>query len=156
MGEPPNSNLAESSASDIGCSGALSANPSNRPAAATVNCMSETVMSGYQNQNDQHRVHNESNLHGSVGAGGGAAGLGEGAAKGGAWEGSLTIGMGANMSTEEVCDTVVVEVSISKPNKSTSGGGATGAGAGVGADRTSDLTGPEMVWCSCGDAIAEG
>jgi hypothetical protein len=80
--------------------------------------------------------------------------LGAGAVTGGAWEDSSTIGMGANMSTEEVCDTVVVEVSISKPNKSTSGGGETGAGAG--ADRTSGLIGPETVRGNCGDAIAEG
>ena len=53
-------------------------------------------------------------------------GLDDGVATGGAWEDSSIIGMGANMSTE-LSDVVVVEESMSKPNKSTSGGADTGA-----------------------------
>lgn len=99
----------------------------------------------------QRQLHTASNLQGSAGAGGGTTGLGEGGPAGGAWDDSSTIGMGAKMSTE-LCDTVVVEESISKPNKSTSGGAATGANA----SRASDLTGPDTVGGSCGVVTVEG
>ena len=86
----------------------------------------------------------KTNLQGSVGGGAGFAALGGAVAAGDAWEGSSTIGVGANKSTD-VVDVVVVVESISKPNKSTSGAGLGGLRCGTGA-----LGG------ICGVAIDEG
>ena len=69
------------------------------------------------------------NLQGSAAAGAGAAGLGAGGAEGGAGTGSATNGVGASMSIEVVGAAIVV--SMSKPNKSTSGEGAAGVTCGV-------------------------